>query len=349
MLLIHCADLHLDSPLSGVKDAKLRRQELLDSFADMVMYADKAGAKGILIAGDLFDNDGATTATVKSVAHILSQYGNLTFFVIQGNHGGRRQYEALASYNLPNVKFFSQGQWTYYNLGDVCVAGTELDGVDDSAVWQQLRLPDNKYNILLLHGDVDNAVYGKVDVKTLSQSGANYVALGHRHTFGKAKLSSGGIAVYSGVLESRGFDERQGSGFVVLDTVTGKINYVPHAKRSVVTVTVDVTGLTSDLALGQAVENAVKTVNTKDYLNLVLQGKLSPNVKVDRLKARLDGVFFALRIEDNTSADIDFATLSQELSLRGNFVKLALQRIEDKRLLDDVLTMGLAALSGEEL
>ncbi len=349
MLLIHCADIHLDSPLSGVKDAKLRRQELIESFADMVEYAHKIGAQGVLIAGDLFDNDGATTATVNNVAHILSQYSNITFFVIRGNHGGKRQYEALAQYRLPNVKFFAEGQWSYYNLGDVCVAGTELNGTTDNEVWQQLQLPDNKYNILLLHGDVDNAVYGKVDVKTLSNSGANYVALGHRHTFGKAKLSRGGVAVYSGVLESRGFDERQGSGFVVLDTVTGKVAYVPHAKRSVVTVNVDVTGYGSDIALGQAVEKAVQGVKTKDYLNLVLCGTLDSGIKVDRLTARLEGHFFALRIQNDTMANIDTDALSKELSIRGNFVKLALQSIEDKRLLDDVLTMGLAALSGEEL
>ena len=332
MLLIHCADIHLDSPLSGVKDAKLRRQELIESFADMVEYAHKIGAQGVLIAGDLFDNDGATTATVNNVAHILSQYSNITFFVIRGNHGGKRQYEALAQYRLPNVKFFAEGQWSYYNLGDVCVAGTV-----------------SRPKILLLHGDVDNAVYGKVDVKTLSNSGANYVALGHRHTFGKAKLSRGGVAVYSGVLESRGFDERQGSGFVVLDTVTGKVAYVPHAKRSVVTVNVDVTGYGSDIALGQAVEKAVQGVKTKDYLNLVLCGTLDSGIKVDRLTARLEGHFFALRIQNDTMANIDTDALSKELSIRGNFVKLALQSIEDKRLLDDVLTMGLAALSGEEL
>ena len=59
MKLIHCADLHLDSPLEAnlpPEKVRGRRAELLSSFAKLVRLADENGVSAILIAGDLFDS-----------------------------------------------------------------------------------------------------------------------------------------------------------------------------------------------------------------------------------------------------------------------------------------------------
>ena len=66
------------------------------------------------------------------------------------------------------------------------------------------------------------------------------------------------------------------------------------------------------------------------------------------VKNTLENKFFALRVKDNTSAKADLAALAEEVSLRGEFVKRALQ-IPDEKMRSDVLKLGLAALSGEEL
>ncbi|MCX4286110.1 MAG: metallophosphoesterase, partial [Clostridia bacterium] len=56
MKIIHTADIHLDSPLSGVKDSKRRRFELLTALANMSEYANNYGVQAIIVAGDLFDD-----------------------------------------------------------------------------------------------------------------------------------------------------------------------------------------------------------------------------------------------------------------------------------------------------
>ena len=59
MKLIHCADLHLGSPMEAnlsPERVRERRGELLSAFAELVRLADRNGVSAILIAGDLFDS-----------------------------------------------------------------------------------------------------------------------------------------------------------------------------------------------------------------------------------------------------------------------------------------------------
>lgn len=58
MKLIHCADLHLDSKMEShlsKEQAKQRKTELLETYMNMVDYAETNGVSAVLIAGDLFD------------------------------------------------------------------------------------------------------------------------------------------------------------------------------------------------------------------------------------------------------------------------------------------------------
>lgn len=349
MLIAHCADIHLDSALCGVKDAKLRRYELLESFQQMVKRINDIGVRALIISGDLFDSDTVYSSTINTVLNLFSQYDNIQFFVLRGNHGGTKAYQALQNANLKNVHFFKNGQWNYYKIDDVVISGCELDGVDDYTAWNNLNLPNNCYNILVLHGDIDDSKYGVVDLKTLAHSRANYIALGHRHQYNCIKLNNGAMAVYSGALESRGFDEGQSSGFVILNTTSHRVEFVQQAIRQVVTVEVDISGIDNQIALHTAVEQSTINVGNKNYLNLVLCGKRSGNYDLELLKQRLQSIFFAVRIEDSTTLNIDYNKLSQELSLRGKVVELAMKKFADIHQRNEVIRLALLALSGEDL
>ena len=69
MKIIHTADIHLDSPLIGVKDAPKRRQKLLQAFVNLAEYAKNNGVQAVVVAGDLFDDEFVTEQTIKSVAY----------------------------------------------------------------------------------------------------------------------------------------------------------------------------------------------------------------------------------------------------------------------------------------
>lgn len=342
MKILHTGDIHLDSPLAGVKNPEARRHELLTALANMSEYANNNGVSAIIVAGDLFDDKFTTAQTVQSVADIVKT-SKAAWFVLRGNHGGSAPYDKLREL-CPEIHFFGD-TWTQYSLGNVTICGREL-GRDDASRWGELSLDASRYNILVLHGDVDDDSYGLIDKRALSSSGAKYVALGHRHAFANHKF--GAVrACYCGALEARGFDEATGTGFIEIDTNTDKLRFIPQAIRSVVTKRIDVTNVNSDIALQRVITDVISDVSPRNYLNVVFCGTLCDGIHIDMVARQiLDDRFFALRIKDETQHKLDLQTLAQEISLRGEFVKLAMG-VQDESLRDEILKLGLAALSGE--
>ena len=68
MKILHCADLHMDSPMETHmtrEQAAKRNAEILMSFQRMTEYAEKEKVRVVLIAGDLFDGERVTRRTVE--------------------------------------------------------------------------------------------------------------------------------------------------------------------------------------------------------------------------------------------------------------------------------------------
>ena len=111
----------------------------------------------------------------------------------------------------------------------------------------------------------------------------------------------------------------------------------------------DVTNLTSDIALSGKIVDAISGIDSRNYLNIIFCGALTNGVHLDVVaNSVLNGRFFALRIDDQTTTNCDLKAIAQETSLRGEFVKLANQ-LQDEKLKAEVLKTGLQALSGEDI
>ena len=334
----------MDSPLTQVNNGQKRRLELLGALSNLSEYANNNGVSAIIVAGDLFDDQFATNNTIQGVADIVAN-SNATWFVLRGNHGigTNDPYQKLQQI-CPQIKFFGQS-WQTYTLGEVNICGREL-GANDVEQWQQLQLPQSGYNILVLHGDVDDESYGLIDKRTIANCGAHYVALGHRHAFAEHKFGKV-VGAYSGVLEPRGFDESAQTGFVLIDTDKKSLSFVPQAIRTVQTVTVDVSNIQSDIALQNTLLSATSQVMAHNYLNLFLVGNATPELNIQNATDTLKGRFFALRIDDQTQTAYNLDQLAKEVSLRGEFVRKVLELPQDEQA--EVLKLGLALLSGGDL
>ena len=70
MKILHCADLHLDSPFSGLdaRTGESRREEQRELFRSLVCLVRNRRVDLLLIAGDLFDSGYTSAKTVKFVA-----------------------------------------------------------------------------------------------------------------------------------------------------------------------------------------------------------------------------------------------------------------------------------------
>ena len=344
MKIIHTADIHLDSPVLGVADSRARRAELLRALSDTSKYAASSGVDAIIVAGDLFDDKSVSQQTIASVAKIISD-SNAQWYVVRGNHGDVSPYRELARL-CPKINFFGD-DWTTYEIGDVVICGREL-GANDAAYWQELSLNPARFNVLVLHGDVDDPSYGEIDKQAIAAQPIKYVALGHRHAFCQHKFGRV-VGAYSGVLEARGFDELAPAGFVLLDTDTGKFNFLSHPIRRVETRNIDVSAVATEYELETLIDDSVAAVSANNYLNAVFCGSLADGIRLETVAAdKLKNRFFALRIQNNTVPKHDLDKLKKEVSLRGEFVKLALN-IPNETERNEVLRLGLLALSGEEL
>ena len=108
MKLIHCADIHLDSPMQThmtARQAATRSAEVLRSFVRMTQYARENGVRAVIIAGDLFDGDRVRERTVDVVLDAMQKTPEVDYLYLPGNHD--EAAGAFCDRELPkNLKLF---------------------------------------------------------------------------------------------------------------------------------------------------------------------------------------------------------------------------------------------------
>lgn len=231
MRFIHAADIHLDSPLTGLSayaDApvELLRTATRDAFTNLISEAISEKVDFVVIAGDLYDG---TWKDHNTGIFFCKEMGRLKkagipAYVLFGNHDA--ESEMTKKLQLPdNVFTFDPRKPTTYLLNDLGVA---LHGrsFKDAATTENLvtgypQPVPGMLNIGVLHtaleGGTTHANYAPCTLAELHAKGYQYWALGHVHEFqvweGKAKI------VFPGNLQGRHIQEtgRKGAVLVTAD------------------------------------------------------------------------------------------------------------------------------------
>ncbi len=355
MKLIHCADVHLGSPMTTKmpnEKAKQRREEVLDAFRRMVDYAVENSVEAVLLAGDVFDNNQPNKKDKRAFFEILKLYPQLQFYYLRGNHDTEQSYDEA----LPNLHVFSE-EWKYYRQGNVVIAGIEGTAANAGALYATLKLNESDFNVVMLHGDAvlgktEHSQNGRIELGRLKGKQINYLALGHIHYYHGGVLDERGQYAYAGCLEGRGFDETGEKGFLLLDTdAPEKIKFVCSSKRTVNICEVNATGLQS---IEAAIVEAKKRCKSRpqDIVRFEFVGEVEFDhafLKQTATEA-LSGLYYYVEVKDRTVQKIDAAQFEKEVSLAGEFLKLV---YEDARLSESqkqqIVDVGLKALHGREV
>ena len=353
MKIIHTSDLHLDSPLTtrlASGKVRERKNELLLSFRKTVQSAVGSGAVGFIIAGDLFDSDRVGKRTLKNVIDIIASSPEITFFYLSGNH--EKNVVLQSAVTMPeNLKVF-ENDWTYYKLGEVNIVGRCETAPD---MFSTLKLSEDEVNIVVLHGELrDRSDFdGVIGKKEAEQIPADYLALGHYHSYSATEITPRLTAVYSGTPEGRGFDETGACGYVTV-SVNGRSvshTFTESAKRRLEIFNVDVTDEPSDVAVMNKIEKILRPVSRENLVRICLTGEreLGKIFDTEAILSSLKDSYYYVEIKDESKVRICADDFKNDVSLKGEFIRsvLADNSLSDAEK-ESVINLGLSVLLGGE-
>ena len=371
MKLLHAADFHLDSPLSGLSGSKSaqRRRELRELPARLAALAKDEGVDLALLPGDLFDGERVYPETVRALMGALEDMA-VPVFIAPGNHDFFCERSPYAAAWPGNVHIFESPELQAVELpGLNCVvhgcAFTAPHREDDPLAG--FAAPDDgKLHLLCVHGEVGlSGNYAPIDPKSLERGGAAYAALGHVHAANSGKAGKT-LWAYPGCPEGRGFDELGPKGALIvsfgeharlgitspdgppmapidLGTPPVAAKFVPVCRRQYRIETVDVNGFAAALPAGKS----------PDLVRLILAGESLDAPDLAALTAQAAPHFFHAELRDRTTLPSDLWARAEEDSLTGLFLREMRARLDsadgderDKLLL--AARFGLAALEGGE-
>lgn len=354
--MIHCADLHLDSPMETHmtrQQASDRNTELIRSFIRLTEYAEENEVRAVIIAGDLFDGERIKARTVDAVLDAIRRTPGVDYLYLAGNHEGAA--DAFAEHDLPNnLKRFGKN-WKKYEYGEATVSGIELDEENAESLYQSLPKQEGSVTIVTLHGQIGTACgNGLINLNLLKERGIDYLALGHIHAYTEGRLDAKGSYCYSGCLEGRGFDECGEKGFVLLTVEEGRLSheFVPFSCRKLHRLSVDISGLTKNAEILQRMQEAAEGIGRADMVEYLLTGSVDPTADIAigylQKMAEQQGFFFT-KVKDETHMAIHPEDYQKDISLKGEFIRLVLASDASEEDKAAIIRTGIQALAGEEI
>ncbi len=270
---IHTADIHLDSPLTGLElyegaPVEEIRQATRRAFENLVQFAVDQKVHFILIAGDLYDGDWRDFNTglffVKQMVKLRD--ANIRVYIVSGNHDAA----STITQKIPlpaNVTIFptQKPQTIVIEKLSVAIHG---QGFIKPAVYDNLSkgYPDpvqGYFNIGLLHTCAEGAEgherYAPCSVEELQNKGYDYWALGHVHS--RKLLSEDPYILFPGNIQGRHIKECGEKGCTLVTVEDRKVESTKHINLDIMRwsfCNIDLTNAESEEQILQLVDGTVE-------------------------------------------------------------------------------------------
>ena len=367
--ILHCADIHLDSAFSktSVKKGEQRRAELRAVFSDMMKYAKNGNIDILLIAGDLFDGELATSETLSLLQREFSEC-RIPVFISPGNHDfySEQGIYALKSFSQ-NVHVFKSEELECVNIDELNTAVYGWAFCDifhrHSPIAQKKVSDASKLNLICGHADLNSPLSEQCPVtkSDIENFGADYAAFGHIHVNPEQKSIGKTAYAYSGCLEGRSFDECGIGGAWLIEAEKGERGYSISAKRlhfgrsRFEVLTLDVTGDGDISRIKDKVASEIKRLGlgANTSLRVILVGSVPLSLSLNGIEDDLLGLEY-IEYKNNTSPTYDASYLESDMTIKGEFYRYLLPRLtegspEEREVAANALKIGLAALENREI
>lgn len=241
MRFLHCADIHLDSPLRGLEryegaPVEEVRGATRRAFENLIQAAIRERVDFVVIAGDLYDGDWPDFNTGLFFAKGMAQLGEsgITVYVVRGNHDAASKL--TRSLPLPkNVRMFPEkvpGTIADDHLG-LAVHGQSFAtaAVPDDLAGTYPEAVRGYFNLGVLHtsltGRPGHDSYAPTTEAVLRSKGYDYWALGHVHA--REIVSREPWIVFPGNTQGRHIREQGAKGCEIVSVEDGRIATEPMA------------------------------------------------------------------------------------------------------------------------
>lgn len=227
MRFLHTADwqIGMHAAHAGAGAETVRQQRLLTA-REVIAVATREGAEFIVVAGDLFQDNGVERVLVQQTADILGSFAG-PVYVIPGNHdplvpGCVWEHPAWPAH--ANITILTDSAMVVRAWGDLfpCPVRAKHSSADPTA-WLTPGGRD-RIRVGIAHGTVQGVPVDEPDYPiardAAERAGLDYLALGHWHSVATYPNRSGTAHMaYSGTHETSRFGERD-SGNVLLVELT---------------------------------------------------------------------------------------------------------------------------------
>ncbi|MBS9476954.1 metallophosphoesterase family protein [Ancylobacter radicis] len=243
---LHCADIHLDSPLHGLSryeglPVEDIRSATRAAFDNLIQCALDEAVDFVIIAGDLFDGDWRDMGTGLYFAGAMGRLdqAGIPVFILAGNHDAASILSRSVPWP-PNVRQFGARRPETHRLPALGVAlhgqSFPTPAVTENLVLAYPRGEEHAFNIGVLHtalaGRQGHADYAPCSVEDLRSRGYDYWALGHVHEF--EIVSTAPPIVFPGNVQGRTIRETGAKGAVIVTVADGEVTAVERVDLDVI-------------------------------------------------------------------------------------------------------------------
>jgi DNA repair exonuclease SbcCD nuclease subunit len=378
--ILQFGDVHFDTPFSELdyNDAEKRREDIRETFGNIIRLAEEEKVQIILITGDLFDNESVENTTIDYLTKTLSRIPHIKIFIAPGNHDPINERTFYKIIKWPsNVHVFNDViDKVIIEELKVAVYGIGFNKPHiDKSLLEGFK-PENKdiINLMVIHGDVNSegkSLYNPISENQIRNSELDYIAIGHKHSYSGINRAGSTFWAYAGNPEGRGFDETGSKGVIIGEIGKGfnKLNFKETCKRRYIEKNIDITGasnyediidiINENIDINLEDDNLKSKIEFKrnNLFKFVLTGRVNKDfyINLSVIKEKLVKEFFFVKLIDTTEPYIDYEVFKDEYSLKSIYIKKIKERklsseIEERgSILQDALIIGLKCLEDKEV
>ncbi|MDD2494002.1 MAG: metallophosphoesterase [Tissierellia bacterium] len=313
---IHTSDIHLGTKLNNknfsLKERQKRREELWDTFDEVINIAKNEQISYLFIAGDMTQSDYLNFKGLKRISQKFETIIDTNVIICCGKNDPYNINVLYEYFDWPkNVYFIKETenvQKIYFKEDNLCIYSLSWGNLtknDNSQLIYDISVEEKMINVLLLNCDTDSGTDNFSIDADLIKNRFDYCALGGKHQFTKVKDN----VVYSGTPEPLSFDETGEHGIIkgLLEKERLVYDFYPIAKRKYINRNIEVNLSYSFNKILDMIKFSGDTIsNIKDYIKVNLTGIVNADISMDEIKNEAKQFFYYIEFEENfTYKNID--------------------------------------------